>query len=233
MKKELITALVTVLTSTMVTIPARAATPAEGNACGAPSGLPSEITSGCAVGYENEVDPGDITQDTALMNAFGGVDKYYASFERVTPEYFKQKYAEAAEVLKPQIVTTTTESITTSAISAVSKHFTCSWADLGYQNYCAPDQRIFTDYLTTGRMFSGFEPAVLLHTILDSYGIDNDIWDATSDLASCYVSITTGGTTQYVAFGGKEVIVYTTTPVDLSTTRWADEYLGAYKDFID
>lgn len=238
MRKELIVTLAAVLTSTMVTIPIQAATPAEGRASGAFIGIPGELGAQVQDEYmqsgenTNEVDPGDITEDTVLMNAFGGVDKYYASFERVTPEYFKQKYSETADLLKVKIDTTSTDTIISSAITAVNTHFTCTWGELGYQSFCAFDQRIYTDYLTTGRMFNGFEPAVLLHTLLDSYSISNDVWAFTADSVNYCVSISTDGNTKYVSFGA-QTIVYDTTPINLNNCRLADDYMEAYKDFLD
>lgn len=238
MKKELITALATVLTSTVVTIPIQAATPAEGRASGAFIGIPGELGAQVQAEYvlseehANEEDPGDITQDTALMNAFGGVDKYYASFERVTPEYFKQKYGEVAETLKARIDTTSTETIIATAVNAVNAHFTCTWGELGYQSFCAFDQRMYTDYLTTGRMFNGYEPAVLFHTLLDAYGIDNDVWTFAGDSANYCVVVRTGGGTKYVSFGTR-TITYDTTPINLNPNRLAEDYMGAYKDFLD
>lgn len=234
MRKELIIALATVLTSTMVTIPVQAATPAEGDAAaGAIKGRPSEIEYGCAVGFENEEDPGDITEDKILMDAFGGVDKYNASFERITPEYFKQKYGEVAESLKDKIDTTTADTIITSATSAVNNHFTSGWGELGLVSYYAFDQRMYTDYLATGRCFNGYEPAVLLHTILDSQEIENDIWFAENDSVTVYVAIPMTDCTRYVAFSGPEMLIYDTVPTGLYTDRFADMYMGAYKDFID
>lgn len=230
MKKELITTLAIVLTSTMVTIPARAGTPAEGNAAG-PSLRPSEVTTGCAVGFENEADPGDVIENKEKMDAYGGVDKYYASFERVTPEYFKQKYAEAAEPLKAKIDTTSTETIVSSAIGAVNNHFTTYWVGF-YEDY-AFDQKMSTDYLNIGRKFSGFEPAVLLHTLLDAYGISNDVWRSSSTGYTFYASVTYNGKTQYVDFVGDAAIIYDTAPIDLYPERFAEMYMGAYKDFID
>jgi hypothetical protein len=238
MRKELLAALVAVLTSAMVTIPAHAGTPAEGRASGAFIGIPGELGAQVQAEYmlsgENasEEDPGDITQDTALMNAFGGVDKYYASFERVTPEYFKQKYGEVAETLKAQIDTTSTETIISSAVTAVNAHFTCTWGELGYQSFCAFDQRMYTDYLTAGRMFNGYEPAVLFHTLLDMYGIDNDVWTFAGDSANYCVAISTGGSTKYVSFG-VQTVTYDTTPINLNPIRLAEDYMGAYKDFLD
>ena len=238
MKKELITALATVLTSTMVTIPIQAATPAEGRASGAFIGIPGELGAQVQAEYAlsgehtNEEDPGDITQDTALMNAFGGVDKYYASFERVTPEYFKQKYGEVAETLKSRVDTTSTETIVTTAVTAVNTHFTCTWGELGYQSFCAFDQRMYTDYLTTGRMFSGYEPAVLLHTLLDTYGVDNDVWGFAGDSTNYCVAVSVNGGVKYISFG-TQTITYDTTPINLNPNRLAEDYMGAYKDYLN
>lgn len=237
MRKELITALATVLTSTMVTIPVQAATPAEGRASGGFIGIPGELgsttqTTASVVSGE-ESDPGDIEDNKELMDAFGGVDKYRASYEQVTPTYFKQKYAEAAEFLKDKIDTTSVDTIISSATSAVNNHFSTKWTALGLVDFYAFDQRIYTDYLLTGRCFNGYEPAMLLHTILNSYGIENDLWNGETDSYTIYVAIPQNGYTSYVAFGGTDMLVYDTAPTGLCSVRLADMYVGAYRDFID
>lgn len=236
MKKELIIALATVLTSTMVTIPAHAGTPAEGNASGGFIGIPGDLgaqTTEATLQSGQEADPGDITENKALMDAFGGIDKYYASYERVTPEYFKQKYAEAAELLKDKIDNSSDEAVVSSAVTAVTNHFTSRWSEFGFKAYYSFNQRMRTDYLTTGRMFGGFEPAMLLHTIMKQHGISSDIWSGELDSYTAYVQVTVNGTTKYVAFGGTDTVIYNTVPVGLRTDRLADMYMGAYKDFID
>lgn len=236
MKKELITALATVLTSTVVTIPIQAATPAEGRASGGFIGIPGDLgaqTTEATLQSGKEADPGDITENKALMDAFGGIDKYYASYEQVTPDYFKQKYAEAAELLKDKIDTSSDEAVVSSAVTAVTNHFTSRWSEFGFNDFYSYDQRMQTDYLTTGRMFSGFEPAMLFHTIMRQHGISSDIWDGESDSYTLYVQVTVNGATKYIAFGGSDTIVYETVPVGLCTQRLADMYMGAYKDFID
>lgn len=233
MRKELITVFATILTSTMIVIPVQAATPAEGDVSGGFIGLPREATGiNEAIGLE-ENDPGDVTEDKEIMDAFGGVDKYYASHEHVTPEYFKQKYAEAAESLKEKIDTTSTDTIISSAITAVNNHFTTRWSELGYNDRYAFRERMFTDYLMTGRLFSGFEPAVLLHTILDSYDIENDLWDGYSDDYTCYVSIPMDSFTRYVAFGGPEMLMYDMTPTDLYSERFVEMYPETYEYLFD
>ena len=92
---------------------------------------------------------------------------------------------------------------------------------------------MYTDYLDIGRKFSGFEPAVLLHTLLENYGIDNDVWRSSSTGYTYYTSITYNGKTQYVDLGENAAVIYDTTPVDLYPERLAEMYMGAYKDFID
>lgn len=236
MRKQFITALATVLTSSMIAIPVEAYSPAEGNASGGFIGIPSELGASAQTAENvlaSQEDPGDITENAEIMAAFGGVEKYYASYERVTPAYFKQKYSEAAESLKSKIDLTSTDTIISSAITAVNNHFTTRWSALGFHDYYSFDQRMYTDYLMTGRMFSGFEPAVLLHTLLNSYGIKNDIWDGYSDAYTMYVAIPMGSYTKYVAFGGPTAVIYDTTPIDAYSVRLADMYMGAYKDYID
>jgi len=237
MKKKLLTIFATILMSTMIVIPVLAATPAEGATSGAFIGIPGELGAQTqtedSVIVGQEEDPGDIEENKELMDAFGGVDKYHASYERVTPEYFKQKYDETAEFLKDKIDTTSTDTIISSATTAVNNHFTKRWSELGLVDFYAFDQKIQTDYLLTGRMFSGFEPAVLLHTILDSYGIENDLWDGETDSYTMYVAIPMNDFTRYVAFGGETAVTSDTTPTGLCATRLADMYMGAYKDFID
>lgn len=236
MKKELITALATVLTSTMVTIPIQAATPAEGRASGGFIGIPGDLgaqTTEATLQSGQETDPGDITENKALMDAFGGVDKYYASYEQVTPEYFKQKYAEAAELLKDKIDNTNADTIISSAVTAVNSHFNTRWSALGFHEFYSFDQRIYTDYLNTGRMFNGFEPCVLLKTLLKTRGIEGVVVRSNSDSYMYYLSINVGGKHQYVAFGGESAIVYDTTPIDISTQTLSDMYMGAYKEFLE
>lgn len=175
MRKQFITALATVLTSSMIAIPVEAARP-DMNSTQQPWD-PSAIA--LPVGWTEEdanVNAGPIEEDTAIMDAFGGVEKYRASYEIVTPEYFKSVYAEVAKSLQPQVDTTNSETIINSVATAVNNHFTKDFnvvahSGLLYGYGC----RMFTDYVAEGRVFSSYEPSVLVSTMLTANGIANDI----------------------------------------------------------
>ncbi len=234
MRKELITALATVLTSTMVTIPVQAAR-ADWDTGGYTPDRPAdhgqweeEYTQ-----FVNPEEAGAIETDAVIMEAFGGIEKYYASYEQVTPEYFKQKYAEVAQLLKDKVDLSNTDSIVTSSLAAVNGHFSSCWSDLGFHGSYAYDQRMNTDYLLSGRRFSGYEPAVLLQTLLTEEGITSHIYTIyNNDYALCLTVDKPEGTA-YIVFGIGDAVVSTDKPVDMNIERLADMYMGAYKDFVN
>lgn len=235
MRKELITALATVLTSTMVTIPVQAARPNmdstqqpfDPNATALPVGWTQE---------DANVNVGPIEEDTAIMDAFGGVDKYHASFEIVTPEYFKSVYADVAKTLQSQVDTTSRETIINSVAVAVNNHFTKdfnvvhnSGLNYGYST------RMSTDYVAEGRIFSSFEPAVLISTMLTANGVVNDIYGNYVDHNGgivvktddgCYISITSyrSGTTS--------TLVTNAAPAGIWANPMYELDMGAYKEYL-
>lgn len=234
MRKEFITALATVLTSTMVTIPVQAAR-ADWDTGGYTPDRPAdhrqweeEYTQ-----FVNPEEAGAVETDAVIMEAFGGREKYYASYEQVSSEYFKQKYAEAASLLKDKVDSTDTNTVITTALNAVNAHFTSRWSSLGYVGYYSFDQRMYTDYLSTGRYFSGYEPAVLYQTILNSHSVGNSLHRMLdNDYAYCVIVQDTGKT-YYVIFGDVAAQITTTAPDNLNQERLADMYMGAYKDFVN
>lgn len=230
MKKELITALATVLTSTMIAIPTQAGN-ADWDTGGYTPSRPSEI--GQAVVEETYDDAGGIEDNKALMDAYGGVDKYYASYEGVTPEYFKQKYAEAAEMLQPKIDTSSQSAIFSSAVKAVDEHFTRTFSQYGGVGMVyAYDQRMITDYVTEGITSTGIVPATLLHTILQKNGVFNSIHRCTSNDWSDYVVATVDGTECYVLSDTFEVKAVER-PSDMETESIGEILMGAYADYFN
>lgn len=235
MRKQFITALATVLTSSMIAIPAEAARP-DMNSTQQPWD-PSAIA--LPVGWTEEdanVNAGPIEEDTVIMDAFGGVEKYRASYEIVTPEYFKSVYAEVAKSLQPQVDTTNTETIINSAAVAVNNHFTKDFsaainAGLNY-GYTT---RAFTDYVAEGRMFCSYEPAVLLSFMLTANGVPNDIYDNYLYHDDGVVVKTDSGS--YIAVGlyrthRAEALVTDTVPAGMCQDPVYKTYMGAYKDYL-
>lgn len=235
MKKELITALATMLTSTMVTIPAHAARPNmdstqqlfDPNATIVPVGWTQE---------DANISVGPIEENTAIMDVFGGVDKYHASFEIVTPEYFKATYAEVAKTLQSQVDTTSKETIMLSVATAVNNHFSKDFnvvrtAGLNY----GYSTRIHTDYLAEGRIFNSYAPAVLISTMLTANGIPNDIYDNYVDHNGGVTVKTDDG--HYICItlyrtGVMKSLVETNAPAGMSNTPMYELDMGAYKDYL-
>lgn len=234
MRKELITALATVLIATTVAIPVQAAR-ADWDTGGYTPDRPAdhgqweeEYTQ-----FVNPEEAGAVETDAAIMEAFGGKEKYYASYEQVSSEYFKEKYADAANLIKDKVDMTDDNTVITTALNAVNEHFSSRWSSLGYAGYYSFDQRMYTDYLSTGRCFSGYEPAVLYQTILNSHGISNSIHRMLdNDYAYCVV-IQSSSKIYYVVFGEATAQMNTVAPDNLNQERLADMYMGAYKDFIN
>lgn len=230
MRKEFITALATVLTSTMVTIPIQAGN-ADWDTGGYVPSRPSEI--GHAVVEETYDDAGSIEDNKALMDAYGGYDKYLASFEVVTPEYFKQKYNEVAESLQPKIDTSSQAAIFTSAVKAVDEHYTRTFSQYGgVGTVYAYDQRMNTDYVASGIAHSGIQPATLLHTILNKNGISNTIHRGTSNGWTVYIMATVGGEVRYSSSDTFEVKVIDA-PGDMEAQSVGEILMGAYAEYFN
>lgn len=234
MRKQFITALATVLTSSMIAIPVEA-----GNANWDTGGYvplrPSEHEQWEEeyTQFVNPEDAGSIEDNKPLMDAYGGYDKYLASFEYVTPEYFKQKYAEVAELLQPKIDTSSQLSIWNSAIAAVDAHFTRAFSQYGgVGTHYAYNQRASTDYVANGIAGSGCEPATLLHTILARNGITNTIYRSTANSWTHYVKASVNGEDCYAESNTFEVKV-----VDGETSLIGDALteilMGAYSDYFN
>lgn len=231
MRKELITALATVLTSSMIAIPAEA-----GNANWDTGGYvpprPSEI--GRAAVEETYDDAGSIEDNKPLMDAYGGYDKYLASFEYVTPEYFKQKYAEVAELLQPKIDTSSQLSIWNSAIAAVDAHFTRTFSQYGGVGAVyAYNQRASTDYIVNGIAGSGYEPATLLHTILTRNGLTNTTHRSTANGWTHYVKAVVDGTERYAESDAFEMKAVDGVPSDIDEKSDSEILMGAYADYFN
>lgn len=230
MRKQFITALATVLTSTMVTIPVQAGN-ADWDTGGYVPSRPSEI--GHAVVEETYDDAGSIEDNKALMDAYGGYDKYLASFEVVTPEYFKQKYNEVAESLQPKIDTSSQAAIFTSAVKAVDEHYTRTFSELGeVGTFHAYNQRSGTDWVANGIAGSGCEPATLLHTILTKNGVTNTIYRSTANSWTYYVKALVDGTERYAESNTFEVKTVDGTP-NLVGEALVDILSGAYADYFN
>ena len=234
MRKQFITALATVLTSSMIAIPVEA-----GNANWDTGGYvpprPSEHEQWEEVytQFVNPEDAGSIEDNKPLMDAYGGYDRYLASFEIVTPEYFKQKYAEVAELLQPKIDTSSQLSIWNSAIAAVDGHFTKTFSELGeVGTFHAYGQRVYADYVADGIAGSGCEPATLLHTILARNGITNTIYPSAADGWTCYVKALVDGTEHYAESNTFEVKTVDGTP-NLVGEALVDILSGAYADYFN
>lgn len=235
MKKELITALATVLTSTMVTIPAHAARPDTS----APN-IPWDPNNGAVpVGWTEEeanVNAGPIEEDSEIMDAYGGVERYRAACEIVTPEYFKSVYAEVAKSLQPQVDTTNSDTIINTVAVAVNNHFTKDFSvTVRAGIYHAYGTRAYTDYVAEGRMFNSYEPAVLVSTMLTANGIPNDIYDNYVNTNAGIVVKTEDG--HYVCvglchFGKSSTLVTTTPPEGIWDHPMYEDYLGAYKEYL-
>lgn len=235
MRKELITALATVLTSTMVTIPVQAARPNmdstqqpfDPNATAVPVGWTQE---------EADINVGPIEEDTAIMDAFGGVDKYRASYEVVTPEYFRQKYSDIVTILQEKVDTTSTDTIIASAAAAVNDHFTKDFSvvipsglNYGYIT------RVCTDYLSEGRMFSSYEPAVLLSFILKANNVPNDVYANYIHANDGFTVKTESG--KYISVGLFKTQVANSLVADNAPEGiWQNPFyttdMGAYEDYI-
>ncbi len=235
MRKQFITALATVLTSSMIAIPVEAArpdinapnTPWDPNATAVPVGWTEE---------DANVNAGPIEEDAAIMDAFGGVEKYRASYEIVTPEYFKSVYAEVAKSLQPQVDTTSTETIINSAAVAVNNHFTKDFsvainAGLNY-GYTT---RALTDYVAEGRMHGSYEPAVLLSFLLTANGVSNDIY-ANYLYHNDGVTVKTDSGS-YIAIGlyrtrRLETLVTNTMPAGMYNEPFYKMDMGAYEAYL-
>lgn len=235
MRKEFITALATVLTSTMVTIPVQAARPNMDS-----TQQPFDLNAtALPVGWTQEdanVNVGPIEEDTAIMDAFGGVDKYHASYEIVTPEYFKSVYADVAKTLQPEVDTTNRETIINSVALAVNNHFTKDFnVVMNTGLFYDYSTRMFTDYVAEGRMFSSYSPAVLVSTMLTANGITNDLY-------SNYVNHNAGTTVvtddgYYISIGLYRVgtvdaLVKTEAPAGIYNEPIYKMNMGAYKDYL-
>ena len=236
MRKELIAALAAVLTSTMVTISAQAARP---DMDSIPQPFDPNVTA-VPVGWTEEEAYDDvlpIEEDTAIMDAFGGVEKYRASYEIVTPEYFKSVYAEVAKSLQSQVDTSNRDTIMLSVATAVNNHFTKDFnvahnAGLNY-GYTT---RIQTDYLAEGRIFSSYAPAVLVRTMLSANGISSELYGNYLDHnggitvktdEEHYISIT------LYRSGKMDNLVDTTAPSGISDWTMSELDMGAYKDYLN
>ena len=234
MRKRFITALATVLTSSMIAIPVEA-----GNANWDTGGYvplrPSEHEQWEEeyTQFVNPEDAGSIEDNKPLMDAYGGYDKYLASFEYVTPEYFKQKYAEVAELLQPKIDTSSQLSILNSAVAAVDAHFTRTFSELGeVGTFHAYNQRSRTDWVANGIAGSGCEPATLLHTILARNGVTNTIYRSTTNSWIYYVKALVDGTEYYAESNTFEVKTVDGSP-NLIGEALVDILSGAYADYFN
>lgn len=231
MRKQFVTALATVLTSSMIAIPAEAGN-ANWDTGGYVPPTPSEV--GRAVVEETYDDAGSIEDNKPLMDAYGGYDKYLASFEVVTPEYFKQKYAEVAELLQPKIDTSSQLSIWYSAIAAVDGHFTRTFSELGeVGTYHSYNQRTNTDYVADGIAGSGYEPATLLHTILTRNGVTNAVYRSTANGWTHYVKASVDGKDCYAESNTFEVKVVADVPSDMDKESLSEILMGAYAQYFN
>ena len=168
------------------------------------------------------------------MDAYGGYDKYLASFEVVTPEYFKQKYAEVAELLQPNIDTSSQLSIWYSAIAAVDGHFTRTFSELGeVGTYHSYNQRANTDYVADGIAGSGYEPATLLHTILTRNGVTNAVYRSTANGWTHYVKASVDGKDCYAESNTFEVKVVADVPSDMDKESLSEILMGAYAQYFN
>ena len=234
MKKELITALATVLTSTMVTIPVHAARPDTS----AP-GIPWDPNANAVpVGWteEDNVAVGPIEEDSAIMDAFGGVERYRAAYEIVTPEYFKSVYSDVAKTLQALGYTTNTDTIINSVAVAVNNHFSKDFNVIRNSGLnFAYGTRALVDYVPEGRMYGSYEPAVLVSTMLTANGVENDVYDN-------YVYSTEGMTVKtatgyYVTVGlykaGKSTtLVSNSAPEGIWDHPLYEDYMGVYKEYL-
>lgn len=235
MRKQFITALATVLTSSMIAIPAEAARPD----INAPNTPWDPSATALPVGWTEEdanVNAGPIEEDTAIMDAFGGVEKYRASYEIVTPEYFKSVYSEVAKTLQPQVDTTNTETIINSVATAVNNHFTKDFNVVAHSglNY-SYTSRMQTDYLAEGRIFSSYAPAVLVSTMLTANGISNDIYGNYVDHTGGITVKTDDG--HYISIflyrlGVVDSLVETTPPEGMNDTPMYEIDMGAYEAYL-
>lgn len=234
MKKELITALATVLTSTMVTIPVHAASP-DTSAPGIPWDPNANVVP---VGWteEDNVAVGSIEEDSAIMDAFGGVERYRAAYEIVTPEYFKSVYSDVAKTLQAQVDTTNTDTIINSVAVAVNNHFSKDFNVIRNSGLnFAYGTRALVDYVPEGRMYGSYEPAVLVSTMLTANGVENDVYDN-------YVYSTEGMTVKtatgyYVTVGlykaGKSTtLVSNSAPEGIWDHPLYEDYMGVYKEYL-
>lgn len=234
MKKELITALATVLTSTMVTIPVHAARPDTS----AP-GIPWDPNANAVpVGWteEDNVAVVPIEEDSAIMDAFGGVERYRAAYEIVTPEYFKSVYSDVAKALQAQVDTTNTDTIINSVAVAVNNHFSKDFNVIRNSGLnFAYGTRALVDYVPEGRMYGSYDPAVLVSTMLTANGVENDVYDN-------YVYSTEGMTVKtatgyYVTVGlykaGKSAtLVSNSAPEGIQDHPLYEDYMGVYKEYL-
>lgn len=234
MKKELITALATVMTSIMVTIPAHAARP-DASAPGIPWDPNANIVP---VGWteEDNVAVIPIEEDSAMMDAFGGVERYRAAYEIITPEYFKSVYSDVAKTLQAQVDTTNTDTIINSVAVAVNNHFSKNFNVIRNSGLnFAYGTRALVDYVPEGRMFCSYEPAVLVSTMLTANGVENDVYDN-------YVYYMEGTTVKtatgyYVTVGlykaGKSTtLVSNSAPEGLWDRPMYEACRGAYKEYL-
>lgn len=230
MRKQFITALATVLTSSMIAIPAEAGN-ANWDTGGYVPPTPSEV--GRAVVEETYDDAGSIEDNKPLMDAYGGYDKYIASFEVVTPEYFKQKYAEVAELLQPKVDTSSQLSILNSSIAAVDAHYTKTFSQYGaVGTFYAYDQRINTDYVLAGIACSGIQPATLLNTILTKNGITSSIHRSSANGWTDYVKVSINGTDCFVESNTFEVKLIDGAPADMEKASVSEILMGAYAEYF-
>lgn len=234
MKKELITALATVLTSTMVTIPVHAARPDTS----AP-GIPWDPNANAVpVGWteEDNVAAGPIEEDSAIMDAFGGVERYRAAYEIVTPEYFKSVYSDVAKTLQAQVDTTNTDTIINSVAVAVNNHFSKDFNVIRNSGLnFAYGTRALVDYVPEGRMYGSYDPAVLVSTMLTANGVENDVY-------ANYVYTPEGMTVKtatgyYVTVGlykaGKSTtLVSNSAPEGIWDHPLYEDYMGVYKEYL-
>lgn len=235
MRKQLVTALATALTSSMIAIPVEAARPNmnstqqpwDPNATAVPVGWTEE---------DANVNAGPIEEDTAIMDAFGGVEKYRASYEIVTPEYFKSVYAEVAKTLQPQVDTTNTETIINSVATAVNNHFTKDFNVVAHSGlYYDYSTRMSTDYVAEGRVFSSYEPSVLVSTMLTANGVPNAIYGNYVDHNGGVTVKTEDG--HYISvflyrLGIVDSLVETNPPQGMEDVSMDKINMGAYEDYL-
>ncbi len=235
MRKSLITVMTTMCMSLLIAIPVQAARP-DMNSTPQPFDPSVEALP---VGWTEEdanVNVGPIEEDTAIMDAFGGVDKYHASYEIVTPEYFKSVYADVAKTLQPQVDTTNRETIINSVAVAVNNHFTKDFnVAMNTGLFYDYSTRMHTDYVGEGRMFSSYSPAVLISTMLTANGITNDLY-------SNYVNHNAGTTVvtddgYYISIGLYRVgivdaLVKREAPAGIYSEPVHEMNMGAYKEYL-